>query len=174
MSWSTQNVYDYVVNHLRTGNKTHGLYRDIDGNGNSCFCAKGCLSEIEELKLLSEGGLIGHSVNPFTDWAYTGAVPSTLTSEIMYLLDDLEWVWERTTILYSEALKDDNAVSWQTHPRKETVLRNSNLTNLTDEECFQLVARRYCLTYKPVDMKLPDNVLPSREVYSVVVTVDSK
>lgn len=150
MSWSTQNIYDYVVNHLRTGNKVHGTYKD-DSDGLPCYCAKGCLIEIEELKLNTpQNG--GHSDNPFNSWIHVGYIPKTLTEEIMYLLDDLEWVWERNTNLYASV----NHTNLKMHPRSEVRDRNLQLLQKTDEECFQLIARRYCLTYKPVDMKLPD------------------
>lgn len=145
--WTTQNIYDYVVNHLRTGNVTNGHFRSINDKG-PCFCAKGCLMDnTQQQKLLFAPNELGiHNGRREIE----ASLGQELTTEQWEMLHDLEWILERVI----------RADMYRPYCSRFYIKeRNEALQKADKETCYQEIAKRYNLTYKPVGYRL-ENLKP--------------
>ena len=160
--FTTQNMFDTVVNHLRTGNTFQGGFSSINDRG-PCFCAKGILMRENNTKFVYISDRFG-DVNAVND--VFPSISATMGRQVeefeKELLHDLEFFHEG--IAYASGIFVD-----VTNKRSEVYIRNKSLCGSSKEDQYKALAERYNLVYSLINT-LPETEQPIVPVVNKVET----
>lgn len=135
--WTTQNIFNHVVNHLRGSNVCRGMYSNPS---NDCFCAKGCMMYSDMINTL----LCFYVATTACKLAINYKINRKLSDVEWELLNDLEWVLERE----SSPRYDFNICNLIEY--KNVGIRNADIKYANAEDCYKVIAQRYNLIYSSI------------------------